>query len=923
MSQYAGLSLREIYAKKCEELGCKKNSQLTALLPAKPDVFEVPTSIDMSMNFVGPKGLRPLAEVVRCCTGLVSLDLRDQQMTNESVEFLCEVLLRHPSLTSLNLSDNPLTIAAGNALIELAKNNPNIETILLDNTQIRPAMFTAISAQLARNKAAKAPKVIDSVVLAADKTPAELGAMQTMDQAVVRNALASFPNSVADILFDEDPAAALATLSQKYDALFYDTQFPPETLSIQRAKSADYGVREWRRIAAFAPQAKIFPDDGPVPMPQTARPEFSWVFTCALASMSSDELRAMISPKVLNPFGVYTVRFFIDGAWRYVVVDDFLPLGADGRPVFAQPATGAHQYFWCCIVEKAVAKLHACYQALDQSVTVRHPVERRTSCAATMRDFCGGVGISRDLHHEEFNAEEWWNTMVELFANNTKLIANSMKQDSAALDVQGIDAGHAFHVRQVRQINGFKLLQLHSSYATRTYAGEWSDRSQLWEQYPQIASTLDIRNKKDKSFWIPYVKFLQAFASIHLCRTFPNFHTRMLEGEWTKATAGGPYFEQSWNCNPRFKLSLHSRGSVFLNVCVPDSRFNTSEADTLAFHVFKTGYYPIRFDKDNLVASTSYVITNSVSYDGLFAEGDYWVVPSSYVPGRTSRFFVRVFSAAAFTVRHEDPRAYWKEQTFSTFVESSGEYQNGEDNPQYLLSIPEESDPCRILVKMFTPDSEQLSVALFLCQNATPSRMLGAIPEEAIVAKSKFLINNSVMLEAYIPTSTKTNYVIVPCVNPERTATNVQLTVWCSNQRFTVKELPMWKRKRVKVDWAASGGYQDTTNNPQIELITPLPNTTFVIKVQVTGCNDPSLVFFVVANRGRVGKALRGRIPDEMVVAKSTYIRADSVVHEFTNGPHPCDSYIIVPCLQPPGSRGKCLITVSCASEDFMLHAIE
>jgi hypothetical protein len=405
----------------------------------------------------------------------------------------------------------------------------------------------------------------------------------------------------------------------------------------------------------------------------------------------------------------------------------------------------------------------------------------------------------------------------------------------------------------------------------------------------------------------------------------------VLDGEWGRDHCGGPYFDHSWSTNPRYKLSLASEGAAFINLSLPDSRFCCSDVDTLAFHVLKCTEYPLRFEKNDVVAKTSYVITNSVSYDGTFSAGDYWLVPSSYVAGKVGRFLLRIFSTAAFVIRHEDIRGHWHEASHAVYLTGSGEYQNGEDNAQFRLTFPGNAatdgsgQSGKVLIKLHTPETEELSLALFLIDNQSGTRVIGPVPESQVISRSKFLISNTVYLECYIPANGH-DYTILTCVNPENSTTNIQVTVWSTIQKFNFTPFPMWKKKVIDCEWNASGPYQHATNNPQVELTTSIPNQTFVVRVMVSGCQDPSIVFFVVGNRDRCGEGLKGRIPDERVLARSTYVRFDSVVKDFTVGSVPLNSYLIIPNLLPPGSRGTCRIIVSSLTDEYrvrLLHSSE
>jgi hypothetical protein len=72
--------------------------------------------------------------------------------------------------------------------------------------------------------------------------------------------------------------------------------------------------------------------------------------------------------------GIYAIRLCVDGVWETVVVDDRVPWAGKGA-FFAQPVPvvgqgqgdeGAARFkFWVAIIEKAFAKRHSCYEAIE------------------------------------------------------------------------------------------------------------------------------------------------------------------------------------------------------------------------------------------------------------------------------------------------------------------------------------------------------------------------------------------------------------------------------------------------------------------------------------------------------------------------------------------------------------------------------
>lgn len=61
--------------------------------------------------------------------------------------------------------------------------------------------------------------------------------------------------------------------------------------------------------------------------------------------------------------GVYATRFFRDGQWQKVIIDDFIPCDADGSFIYA--TCKDENEIWVMLLEKAYAKLNGTYQSID------------------------------------------------------------------------------------------------------------------------------------------------------------------------------------------------------------------------------------------------------------------------------------------------------------------------------------------------------------------------------------------------------------------------------------------------------------------------------------------------------------------------------------------------------------------------------
>uniref|UniRef100_A0A7S1NET5 Uncharacterized protein n=1 Tax=Eutreptiella gymnastica TaxID=73025 RepID=A0A7S1NET5_9EUGL len=139
----AAQSPRELYALKCVENGCKKNSLLMKSLPSLAR-WDLLTELDLNLNFVGSLGIRPVLEVVRRSPNVSKLCLADNFLTNDSVKDIVTQLMNHPKLSHLDLRKNPISHAGGKMLSQFATESPALHTVLLDDTLINPALVRII-----------------------------------------------------------------------------------------------------------------------------------------------------------------------------------------------------------------------------------------------------------------------------------------------------------------------------------------------------------------------------------------------------------------------------------------------------------------------------------------------------------------------------------------------------------------------------------------------------------------------------------------------------------------------------------------------------------------------------------------------------------------------------------------------------------
>jgi calpain-15 len=108
--------------------------------------------------------------------------------------------------------------------------------------------------------------------------------------------------------------------------------------------------------------------------------------------------------------GIYALRFFLDGEWTSVVIDDRLPVARDPRRpdlafgcklAFSRCGSTSQQMLWASLLEKGYAKAHGSYKAISGG-----------EISEALLDLTGAPTLSVDFDDPKFDSEQLWRSMV-------------------------------------------------------------------------------------------------------------------------------------------------------------------------------------------------------------------------------------------------------------------------------------------------------------------------------------------------------------------------------------------------------------------------------------------------------------------------------------------------------------------------------
>lgn len=148
-------TLEDLYVYYCRRCDCKPNSRFCKEMR---DAFDAANGvrdlhvIDLSTNYLGPRGVEPVLEMARNVYSLRRLDLRNNMLEHDDVEKVMRAVCRHPNLQEINLSFNNIHDSSTANLVHLLRTNRNILSLLVDGCDFTIESRQKLEEQLNANR---------------------------------------------------------------------------------------------------------------------------------------------------------------------------------------------------------------------------------------------------------------------------------------------------------------------------------------------------------------------------------------------------------------------------------------------------------------------------------------------------------------------------------------------------------------------------------------------------------------------------------------------------------------------------------------------------------------------------------------------------------------------------------------------------
>ncbi|PHT96888.1 Calpain-type cysteine protease DEK1 [Capsicum chinense] len=163
-------------------------------------------------------------------------------------------------------------------------------------------------------------------------------------------------------------------------SLFMDPDNPPSKLQVVSEWMRPTDIVKEKHLDTVAHYNTILFNQG--------RLGDCWFLSAVAVLTEVSRISKVIITPEYSQEGIYTVRFCIQGDWVPVVVDDWIPCESPGKPAFSTSRKGNEM--WVSLLEKAYAKLHSSYEALEGGLV-----------QDALVDLTGGAGEEIDMRSAE------------------------------------------------------------------------------------------------------------------------------------------------------------------------------------------------------------------------------------------------------------------------------------------------------------------------------------------------------------------------------------------------------------------------------------------------------------------------------------------------------------------------------------------
>lgn len=193
---------------------------------------------------------------------------------------------------------------------------------------------------------------------------------------------------------------------------------------------------------------------------------------------------------VYNPCGKYMVKLHINGVWRKVIVDDYLPQSQYGELLCSY--SNNKNELWVSILEKAYMKVMGGYDFPGSNSNI--DLNALTSWIPER------ISMSKSEADERFDKDKEFKRILDRFHKGHCLVTIATGDISdAEADRAGLVPTHAYAMLDIREVSGKRLLMLKNPWNHLRWKGRFSEND-LSNWTPELQKALNYDPKSAQTF---------------------------------------------------------------------------------------------------------------------------------------------------------------------------------------------------------------------------------------------------------------------------------------------------------------------------------------------------------------------------------------------------------------------------------------
>jgi hypothetical protein len=314
--------------------------------------------------------------------------------------------------------------------------------------------------------------------------------------------------------FSTDKVARVVEACRSHRVRFCDPEFRPtaqswlgttkEGLTVSNLKLP--GNLEWARVSAVLGEEEfsVFSTISPQSFRQGQINDGLFLGTLAAIAERPTLIKRLFESEDTSNEGIYCIWLFIDGLWREIVIDDFLPLLIEANTCEFATSRTSEDDIWLFLLQKAYAKARGGYSELS-----------RVSVPQILRELTGAP-VSK-LTQVSADADGLWRELTEACDKNYIIVGMGKATTSAKLKPQELLPFTIVDCAEVYDSYGrpAQLVLLRSCWGEMLQM-QWGVNSPLWTK--EMKNRLIDFEAEDCLQWFSLQDLVSFIEEVYICR---------------------------------------------------------------------------------------------------------------------------------------------------------------------------------------------------------------------------------------------------------------------------------------------------------------------------------------------------------------------------------------------------------------------